>query len=616
MAKALRENDIQTLSEIEHCLLRPGVWIGSTKEELQNVYVYNGGGRLKKMDVWTIPGLLKIFDEVISNSVDESIRTNFKFGNQIKIWFKDGEIRVKDNGRGLPIEKDSEGVWTPETIVTQLRAGSNFDDETKGEVVGMNGVGVSLSNIYSNKFRVYTANGANIYNQKFENHLSKRGRPTIKKSKDNFTEITFTPNYDFFSASERTMEHFELLIEKRIRDLAFCYPEIRFTFNNRRVTGDRLKPFLKNIHDIFESSETKKARIGVFYSDTEFQQTSFVNGAETKRGGSHIDYVMWRIVDHVRAFLKKKHKIEVKPIDIKSKVFLLFSMRMQGPEFDNQTKERLITPEADFKPMVNEVLTDKFLNSITRNPEIIDPIVEAYKLKMQVKENLELKRKQKNTRRKKIAKLIDATAKDRLKCTLFIVEGDSAGATFLSVRNEFSGALKLKGKVPNVHDMKPLDVAKNEEYENIMVSMGLEIGVKAEMRNLNFGRVSFLTDADVDGNHISGLLLNFFYKFWPELFDMGIVTKVMPPLYIAKKKKGKTYRFYSFTEWDAWKEKNDVGQFEVAYFKGLGGLDEQEYEKMINEPNVHVFEKDGESKGTLKIAFGNDSSLRKEWMSA
>lgn len=610
---ALRKNDIRVLSEIEHCLLRPGVWIGSCKEELTPTYIYNLHGDITKKDIWTIPGLLKIFDEVISNAVDEAIRTDFKYGNIIKVWYKDGELRVKDNGRGLPIEKDDAGVYTPQTIVCQLRAGSNFDDETKGEVVGQNGVGVSLSNIYSKKFKVNTANGELHYTQAFQDHLSKVGDPVVKKSKDNFTEITFTPDYEFFNASERSRQHFGILIEKRIRDLAFCYPEISFYWNNKKIPGDKLKTFLKSIHEIFECSETEKVRIGVFYSDTEFQHSSFVNGAETKRGGTHIIRVMRTITDHVRAHLKKKYKIEVKPIDISSKIFLYLSMRMKAPEFDNQSKERLITSEAVFNPMINDAMPDKFLNAICRNQEIIEPIVEAYKLKIQAKENLELKRKQKNGKRKKIAKLIDATARNREKCTLFIVEGESAGATFLAVRNEFSGALKLKGKIPNVWSMKPVDIIKNQELENILVSLGLEIGRKAE--NLNFGRVAFLTDADVDGNHISGLLLNLFYRFWPELFDEGRITKVMPPLYIVQKGSGKVFRFYSLDEWAKWKEGRDLKGYKISYFKGLGGLDEQEYEKMINEPNLVVFEKDDAAKQSLTVAFGEDPSLRKEWMS-
>lgn len=613
MSEALRKNDIKVLTEIEHCLKRPNVWIGSTKEEPIDTYVYDENGKIHLQTVNQIPGLLKIFDEVISNSVDEAIRTNFEFGNRIDVYIEGDSIRIRDNGRGLPIELDKgSGKWTPEIIVTQLRAGSNFDDTTISEVVGQNGVGVSLSNIYSEKFSVKTSNGAKSYVQSFKNNLSVIGKPKIGDSNGNYTEIAFSPSYEFFNISAKGKEHLIILFEKRVRDLAFAYPEIKFYFNKKRVMGENLKKFLSNIHEVFEFSETPKARLGVFYSDTEFQQISFVNGADTRRAGSHIDLVTHAITEYLREYIKKKFKFEVKPIDIRSKLFIVAAIRISRPKFDSQTKERLMTPTIEIKELVDELITDKFLKSLQKNEEIIGPIVEAYKLKQQVKDNLELKDKQKKMKKVKITKLVDATAKNRDKCTLYIVEGDSAGATFLSVRNEYCGALKLKGKIPNITGMKPSEIVSNTELSNIMASIGLEIGKKPE--NLRFGKIAMMTDADVDGNHITGLLMNFFHRFWPDLFNQGKIIKIMSPLYIAYK--GKTAnRFYSFEEWNAWKKNQNLADFKVKYFKGLGGLGDKEYELLLIDPVYSVMVSNEMTSTSLDIAFGEVADKRKVWMS-
>lgn len=576
MAKPLRKNDIKTLTDVEHVLLRPGMYCGSVAEESYDTYVYEND-KIILRPLTQIPGLLKIIDEVISNSVDEAIRTDFKFATKIKVEYNNGIISVEDNGRGLPIEQVDK-KWTPEIIFTQLRAGSNFDDENKGEVVGQNGVGASLTSIFSKSFSIDTSNGSQNYKQTFEMSNQKINTPRIKDSKDNYTYIEFEPNYNYFKISEEAKSILPLLIEKRVRDLAFAYPEITFYYNKGKINTSSLKKFLTSVHDIYESSETSNARLGLFYSDTDFQQISFVNGSDCKRGGTHIDYVTNIIVDHVRTFLKKKHKVEVKPIDIKSKLFIILALRMKSPTFDSQTKERLITtPSNGFKDSLDKLLTKKFLDSITKNEEIILPIVEAYKLKQQVKDNIELKKLNQNKKKVRIEKYYPAVKQPKY---LILAEGDSAVNSIMSIiGREYCSFFPLKGKPLNSLEVDINKIKANEEIKNIINILNLRLD-KDDQRDLSHTKVVFATDADLDGLSIRGLLLCLFERFAPSLIKNGQIAFLQTPMIVAKKKDKIIKSFYNFDEYNKFQEQT-TESYEYDYKKGLGSWKKEELKEVF-----------------------------------
>lgn len=565
---ALRKDDIVELSDWEHVLHRPAIYIGSVSEEDIPSFIY-ADGKIIHREVKQIPGLMKIIDEIIDNSVDEAIRTEFKFATKIDVEFKDGTVSVHDNGRGLPIEQREDGKWTPEVIYTKLRAGSNFEDEGRA-TMGMNGVGSSLTNIFSQRFEVLTANGHLSYSQVFENSMQKINRPKTARSHKNFTQVTFTPNYHYFKASEETIANIPVLIEKRLRNLAFAFPEIGFTFNGKRIAGTNLKQFLSQIHEVHEFSETKSARIGVFYSDSDFQHISFVNGLETKRGGTHIDNLTWKIVDHIREFIKKKHKLEVKPADVKSKLFLMFSMRITNAQFDGQTKERLMNPVNDYKQVIDDVLTTKFLNSICKNPEIIDPIVEAYKLQQQVKENLELKKMSKTAKKVKVDKYFPATEEQKY---LMLCEGDSAaGGLMAALGREAMSYFALRGKPLNAHETKASRISDNEELKNIVQILNMDL-TKDFQDSLSHDAVVFASDQDLDGIHIRGLLLAFFNRFTPSLIKQGRVCYLQTPVVIGRKR-GKIVKwFFEFTEYRKFCQTAEAKELQWDYKKGLGSFD-------------------------------------------
>jgi len=473
---SLRKNDITSLTELEHVLRRPGIYVGSIKEETVQKYMYDGDKMVKKT-IPFIPGLLKIIEEVIDNAIDESIKTDFKYANHISVTYDKGTITVKDDGRGLPIEVDRKTRKNVvENIFCSLRTGSNFDDEKRSEYEskGMNGLGVSLTNIFSEFLEVHTANGARSYKQKFELGPVKRGNAKLGKSPKNFTSVMFRPNYAYFDPSEEFMEVLPDLIYRVLKNAAFCFPEITFKFNSKKVHGSNLRQFMNAIHEANEFTDNEKVRLGVFCSDDGFQHLSFVNGLDTVRAGTHVDYVTNMIVNKLREHIKKKFKLEVKPADIRNKLFIILSVRLPAPDFDGQTKERLITPNSQYSDRLADIFTDKFFRALIKNEEIIEPIVESYRLKKQVEENIKLKQISKQSTAKiRVEKYLPATKRHKY---LVLTEGDSAkgGISGALGREEFS-YFPLKGKPLNAFEAKTGVITKNEEFKNIVKITGMRL---------------------------------------------------------------------------------------------------------------------------------------------
>lgn len=613
--KALRKDDIKELSDVDHVLHRPAIYVGSVTEENIPTFVYEGG-KIIQREVLQIPALCKIIDEIIDNSVDEAIRTNFQYGARIVVGFTpEGEVTVEDNGRGLPIEDKGEGKWTPEIIYTKLRAGSNFEDAGR-QTMGMNGVGSSLTNIFSKRFEVYTANGKHSYSQVFENSMQKIGKPKICRSAKNFTKVSFVPNYDYFKASPESIANLPLLIEKRLKNLAFAFPEIKFIFNQQHITAGNLNAFLKQIHDVYEFNETKDGRIGVFYSDTDFQHLSFVNGLETKRGGTHIDNVTYKIVEHLREYIKRKYKFDVKPIDVKSKIFLMFSMRITNAQFDGQTKERLMNPVNDYKEVIDELLSEKFLRSLQKNEEIIGPIVEAYRIKMEAKDNLDLKKMGKTTKKVKIEKYFPAVGDQRY---LFLTEGDSANGSLMPVlgRAQYS-YFALRGVPLNAHEAKVLKIKENEELKNLVTILNMDL-TKDRQDDLSHDYVVIATDQDADGKHIRAICLAFFNRFSPSLIKTGRIKFLRTPLTVGKKKGKIVKYFFELEEYKDYIRKSPDHGLDFHYYKGLGTWEKDDLKALIEREGidhfVQTFEWDETAAVRIEEWLGKrNADIRKEYI--
>jgi DNA topoisomerase-2 len=604
------DKKFQKLDDISHVIARPGMYIGSIKPHTAIKWVLEEAKMLQR-EITYNPGFLKIFDEIITNSVDESKRKGSKL-TTIKVNIKDNTIVIWDNG-GIPVVKHTEhNEWIPEMIFSNLKAGSNFDDAEERSWAGTNGVGSTLTNIYSKSFIISTCDGKNHFYQTYSNNMRDRIEAKIKKSNKAHTEITFTQDFEKFGLDSIDDNHYKML-EKRIYDLAACNPTLKIYFNDILINLNSFEDYIKlYVTDYFyETNKNKTWSIAIALSENGFQQISFANSTETYDGGTHVDYIMNQIIVELREYFAKKHKVDIKPSELKNHMFLFLDSTVINPSFSSQTKEKLITEVKDFGTTfeVSKKLTQLILKS-----DIVNSILDWIEQKKSADNNKLQRELNKKLSKIKVEKLIDAKGKDRWKCSLGLFEGDSASGAFRKYRTaETMGAFSLKGKFINVSEITNQKLVQNTEAVNLMAAIGLKLGQQIDLKSLRYGRVLLYTDADVDGNAISALLINFFYKYWPEVFERGMIYKVETPIVVVvpKTKKQKKILFYTQTEYNNWAEKNELKNFEVKYKKGLAALVDDEYQDIINSPRMTLITKDELSEGSLDIWFGKNSDLRK-----
>ena len=356
----------------------------------------------------------------------------------------------------------------------------------------------------------------------------------------------------------------------------------------------------------YERSENWE--IGIATSSNGYQTISYVNSVETKDAGTHVNFIQGQIVDKLRQMIWKKHKVDIRPNDIRNHMMLFVNSTIINPAFSSQTKEKLITEPKDFGS-THEV-TDRTAKLIFAS-EVVASILDWIEKKAIADERAQLRKLNKDLNANKILKLIDAKSRDkREECTLGIFEGDSAKSAVRQFRDpQTFGAFPLKGKFLNVSEMKNTEIIKNDEVVNLMGSLGLRLG--EEPNNLRYGKILIYTDADPDGDAIAGLLMNFFDKYWPELFDQGKIYRVLTPLVVAKKGK-EVKSFYSKDEYNEWQSNTNSKSWNVEYKKGLAALEDEEYQEIITNPNVIQIKNDVLYKESLKSWFGGDSAPRKE----
>lgn len=593
----------QLLDEIEHVLKRPGMYIGSTKPHTSNEWILEDGA-YQKYELTYNPGFLKLFDEIISNSVDEHKRSG-KI-NTVKVTTTIDTITVWDNG-GIPVvQHPDHKVWIPELIFSNLRAGSNFNDEEGRTVAGTNGVGASLVNIFSKKFIIDTADGKNRLLQTFTNNMSTRTPAKISRSSQGFTQITYVPDLARFEMTEINTSNWKMM-RKRVIDIAAANPGLKLEFNGEKFKFKTFKEYVDlYVKDsVWEKSKDWEFAMGV--SKDGYQSISFVNSIGTKDSGTHETYILNQVIDYLRTMIKKKHKVEVKPSEIKNHIFLFINCTVLNPAFSSQTKEKLITEPKDFG--TQHTVTEKFARAVFTS-EVIQSLLDWIEQKKSADERAELRKLNKSLGNTKVLKLIDAKGKDRNKCVLGIFEGMSALSAVRKFRDPQSfGAFPLKGKFINVSEMSNSNVIQNDEAIQLMASLGIKLG--EEPGDLRYGKVYIYTDADPDGDSIAGLLINFFNKYWPELFGRGCIFKVMTPLVVAKKGK-EVIPFYSNEEYSVWEKKTGAKGWDTEYKKGLAALEDFEYREIIHNPVLIKIQNDKLYKDSLNDWFGTDSAMRKE----
>ena len=609
--------DFRILTARQHVRERIGMYMGSSSMEEVERFIM---GEWKKATY--VPALSKMVDEILDNSIDEAIRTQFKFANKIDVSVKNGVVVVTDNGRGIPQdeifdEASGEKIHRPVAAWTRVNAGTSFDDERV--TIGTNGVGSAATNFLSSKFVGKTWQNKQLITVKCKDggdsvNVDVKTGPHIEGSG---TEVSFIPDYSLFEADSLEALDTIALVEDRMISLQMAFPEIAFSFNKRRIKVNDLKKYAKLF--VGEDGDfviDKTENLSFFYAPSEdgFRSNSFVNGVNTRQGGTYVDFLTNGVLEELGTMIKRKHKIEVAKSTIKNGLtFVMFARNFINPKFDSQTKERLTNPMTNVRDHALEAgVKDAatIARKIMAMPSIIDPIVEAQLAKKIAADRRAATLAQKKLRKVKVAKHISANRDD---ATLKIVEGDSAMGFLLKVRDANKvGAYPLRGVIMNTWDMKPADVLKNKELSELVSVLGLDITDPNSVDDMTYKYIATLTDADHDGiGHISPLLIAFFYKFWPRLLLEKKVKITRTPIMISTKGKDLKW-FYTYEE--ASEFKTTQAGWKHRYIKGLGSLQEEEYSTIINEPVYDTVTVDDAR--TFEMMFGKNSQLRKDYMMA
>ena len=601
-------NDFRILTARQHVRERIGMYLGSSSQEVVERFLK---GQWKTAEY--VPALSKMIDEILDNSIDEAIRTNFKHANKIDVSINLDQVTVTDNGRGIPQDKiydetSQEHILRPVAAWTRVNAGTSFDDERV--TIGTNGVGSSATNFLSSKFVGKTWSNGNMISVTCKNG-GEEIKVNTRDKEGSGTEVSFVADFDCFETNSLSNLDTIELLEDRLMSLQMAFPEIRFSFNKRKIQVSDLKKYSALFNDtvVIEKSEN----VSFFFTSSEdgFRTNSFVNGVNTRMGGTYVDYIVNNIVDELMVMIKRKFKVEVAKNTIKGGLtFVLFARNFVNPKFDSQTKERLTNPMSNVREHFETADCKDFATyarKIINTPDLIDPIIEAQLAKKIAADKRAATLAQKNLRKVKVAKHIAASRQD---ATLKIVEGDSAMGFLLKVRDaQKVGAYPLRGVIMNTWDMKPADVLKNKELSELVAVLGLDINNPNSVDNATYDNIATLTDADHDGiGHISPLLIAFFYKFWPRLLSEKRVKITRTPIMISRNG-DKVKWFYTYEEASAFKS-NKSG-WKHRYIKGLGSLTEEEYDVIINQPQYDTVTVDDAS--MFQMMFGKESQLRKDY---
>jgi DNA topoisomerase-2 len=651
------EAQFKQLTLREQILLRPGMWVGSTSADACVVWLYDAHERrMEQRTITYVPAFLKLFDEILMNAVDHATnqKTKKNAGNEdvnlvrnirVTIDKETGSVEVTNDGDGIPVFKNENDIYIPELIFGHLLTSSNYDDEEQKEgriVGGQNGIGAKACNIYSTRFEVETVDHARklAYAQKFEDHMSVAHPPSVTRcSKKPYTTVRFCPDYERFGmATGMTNEAYDLLVKRVYDASAITDPDVAVHLNGAKL---ECHTFEKYVDLYAPPSETFKAGEKIYEKVNDWwevaatcsdgngpQQVSFVNGVCTFRGGKHVEHVVNQIVRKLTDMIQSKRSTAaasasgIKAQFIKDNLFVFVKATIPNPSFDGQCKDTLSTPVAKFGGAKVE-LSDKFIEKLYKSG-----IVERVLTLNDATADKSLKRTdgKKQTSISGIPKLDDANwagGPKSAQCTLILTEGDSAKtmaiAGLTQAGRDRYGVFPLRGKVMNVCDTKAATIAANAEISNLKKIMGLESGRDyADVTPLRYGKIMIMTDQDVDGSHIKGLLFNLFHQLWPSLLKVeGFITSMLTPIVKARRRGQPILEFYNGADYEAWKAANDNGKgWDVKYYKGLGTSTSAEAKEYFRALKVATYAwSGGPSSEAIDMAFNKDrANSRKEWL--
>lgn len=590
----MQVNKIKQLSEREHMLLRPGQYIGATTLTTIPTFIFNEDtNKFEYSHASYVPALLKIISEIIDNALDEAVRTDFKYANKINIEISDTNVKVSDNGRGIPLDVDSDsGISQLELALAYPRAGTNFNDDERNSI-GMNGIGSYATNVMSTKFKAISITGKAKGVLTCSDNLNKRKCSISSCISDKIgTTVEFEPDMSRFEVDKIDDTH-KNLVYQRILFLSISYPEITFKFNGKIIRFKNAKNFLSSFNDNFAQISTEKYLIGIVpNSSDDFNSKSIVNGADCINGGNHIDYIHSELIGRIKAKLEKKYP-NIKPGDIKNKLTYVVTIReFKSPLFDSQTKEKFTSNISDIKAFFGDIDWDKLVNQIVKTPELIDPIIETFKIREELKSRQALNKLNKSTAKNfKCEKFLPATKNQKF---VFICEGLSASSGLsASLGRADIGYFASRGKPLNAYDASFSDLLKNEELSNIIKILNLDVTNKKE-QNLTYENIVLASDSDLDGYAIAGLYIGFFMRYAPSVIKNHQLKKLRTPImaFVDKNDQVKKF-FFTFDEYNKFVSSNtQPAGTRLMYFKGLGSWEPATLKPLIAKYGLEYFLED------------------------
>tara|TARA_B100000700_G_scaffold308589_1_gene386502 strand:+ start:1874 stop:3817 length:1944 start_codon:yes stop_codon:yes gene_type:complete len=626
--------DIEVLKGLEPVRKRPGMYIGSTDEY----------------------GLHHLVNEILDNSIDEILSKNAK---KVKLHFsKNNFITITDDGRGIPTDKHPKfkNKSALEVVLTTLHSGGKFNNKLYNTSGGLHGVGLSVVNALSEELII------KVYHKGFEfSQIYKRGIPksklTKKKCKKNLkgTKVSFKPDSKIFENDKFNVQ--KIYENLKIKAYLVKNSEIEWSCDKEVIKKtsipikdhfyfkDGIKDFLKNLNNksvkLFENMfhdeiiiDEMKNRIEIainFNLNEKDSLESFCNSIKTPNGGTHENSLRNAIMKSIKIFMKHQKTSKasnINQLDFFNYTDIIISLFIDNPSFEGQTKQKLTMP--NIQNQLEKKIIESFSLWLTNNRKIskilIEKLIERSLIRSNLDKIINLERKSAIEKHRLPGKLVDCSNNDIKDTELFIVEGDSAGGSAKQARNRLNQAiLPLRGKILNVYNVGLSKIADNQEIQNLIKSLGCGIGKNFELKKLRYEKIILMTDADVDGSHISTLLITFFYKFMPKIIEEGKLYLAIPPLFKIMKGNETVYAFNERDKIDKIKKIfNNSDKTIITRFKGLGEMPADQLKKTTMNPSERNLLKidfkstKNEIKRTDKVfksLMGNNPELRFKFIS-
>lgn len=637
------EKIYQKKSQLEHILLRPDTYIGSVEQLKETMWVYDSeANKMVQREITYVPGLFKIFDEILVNAADNKQRDAKMNTIKVEINQETNTVSIWNNGQGIPVVMHKEEkMFVPTMIFGHLLTSSNYNDEEQKVTGGRNGYGAKLCNIFSTKFTVETATKQykKCFKQTWGDNMGKASEPKIKEDYhgEDYTKITFSPDLKKFKM-EKLDEDIIGIMSRRAFDVAASTRGVNVYLNGKKLPvkafKDYIDLYIKDSQDdlgapvkVCYETANERWEVAVTISDRGFQQVSFVNSIATTKGGRHVDYVTDMIVKQLIEVLKKKNKggVNIKPFQVKNHMWVFINCLIVNPTFDSQTKENMTLQSKSFGSKCS--LSEKFITAVSKSG-IVESVLQWAKFKAQTE--LNKASGSKKSKIKGVPKLEDANdagTKNSLNCTLILTEGDSAKTLAVSglgvVGRDTYGVFPLRGKLLNVREATHKQILENAEINNLIKIFGLQYKKKYltldDLKTLRYGKCMIMTDQDQDGSHIKGLLINFIHTNWPELLRLPFLEEFITPIVKATKKNHEELSFFSLPEFEEWKSDTpNAHTYNVKYYKGLGTSTSKEAKEYFQNMERHriLFKYDNSTDDdAITMAFAKKCiEQRKEWL--